>query len=180
LGIVSVNELLSRYLNNQPFDLTTSLKRPLYVPESTPGLKILELFKQSNCHFAFVVDEYGVIQGLVTLNDILEAIVGDIPSIAQVDDPEIVQREDGSWLVDGMLPIDEFFDFFEIKNFPKDTRSNYHTLGGFIVTYLGRIPTATDSFEWRGLRLEIMDMDGNRVDKVLVEFVKNQEVESEH
>lgn len=175
LGIVSVNELLSRCLNNQPFDLTTSLIRPLYVPESTPGLKILELFKQSNCHFAFVVDEYGVIQGLVTLNDILEAIVGDLPSIAQVDEPTVVQREDGSWLVDGMLPIDEFFDVFEIKNFHRDTRSNYHTVGGFVVTHLGRIPTASDSFEWRGFRFEVMDMDGNRVDKVLVELVNNQQ-----
>ncbi len=168
LGIIHVNDLLSRYLTNQPLDLTTALRRPLYVPESTPGLKILELFKQSGTHFAIVVDEYGVIQGLVTLNDILEEIVGDIPSIDELDEPQAVQREDGSWLVDGMLPVEEFFELFEIEELPSSQRGNYHTMGGFVVTQLGRIPTAADYFEWRGMRFEVMDMDGNRVDKVLV------------
>jgi putative hemolysin len=168
LGIVQVNDLLSRCLTNQPLDLTTTLRRPLYVPESTPGLKILELFKQSGTHIAIVVDEYGVIQGLVTLNDILEEIVGDIPSIDEIDEPQAVQREDGSWLVDGMLPVEEFFELFEIPELPKEQRGNYHTMGGFVVTQLGRIPTATDYFEWHEMRFEVMDMDGNRVDKVLV------------
>jgi putative hemolysin len=138
------------------------------VPESTPGLKVLELFKQSSIHIAIVVDEYGVIQGLVTLNDILEEIVGDIPSIDAVDEPQAVQRDDGSWLVDGMLPVEEFFELFEIPELSREQRGNYHTMGGFVVTQLGRIPTAADHFEWRGMRFEVMDMDGNRVDKVLV------------
>jgi putative hemolysin len=168
LGIVRVNDLLSRCLANQPFDLTATLQRPLYVPENTPGLKILELFKQSGTHIAIVVDEYGVIQGLVTLNDILGEIVGDIPSVDQLDEPQTVQREDGSWLVDGMLPVEEFFELFEIPELPKEQRGNYHTMGGFVVTQLGRIPMATDNFEWQGMRFEVMDMDGNRVDKVLV------------
>jgi putative hemolysin len=168
LGIVRVNDLLSRCLANQPFDLTATLQRPLYVPENTPGLKILELFKQSGTHIAIVVDEYGVIQGLVTLNDILGEIVGDIPSVDQLDEPQTVQREDGSWLVDGMLPVEEFFELFEIPELPKEQRGNYHTMGGFVVTQLGRIPMATDTFEWQGMRFEVMDMDGNRVDKVLV------------
>ncbi|MBD0345891.1 MAG: HlyC/CorC family transporter [Coleofasciculus sp. Co-bin14] len=168
LGIIHVNDLLSRCLTSQPFDLTTALRRPLYVPESTPALKILELFKQSGTHFAIVVDEYGVIQGLVTLNDILEEIVGDIPIIGQIDEPQVVQREDGSWLVDGMLPVEEFFELLNLEELPTEQRGNYHTLGGFIVTHLGRIPTASDHFEWRGMRFEVMDMDGNRVDKVLV------------
>lgn len=168
LGIIHVNDLLSRYLTNQPLDLTTALRRPLYVPESTPGLKILELFKQSGTHFAIVVDEYGVIQGLVTLNDILEEVVGDIPSIDELDEPQAVQREDGSWLVDGMLSVEAFFELFEIEQLPSSQRGNYHTMGGFVVTQLGRIPTAADYFEWRGMRFEVMDMDGNRVDKVLV------------
>jgi putative hemolysin len=168
LGIIHVNDMLSRCLSSQPLDLTTALQRPLYVPESTPGLKILELFKQSGTHIAIVVDEYGVIQGLVTLNDILEEIVGDIPSLDEQEDPQVVQREDGSWLVDGMLPVDEFFERFEIENLSKEQRGNYHTVGGFVVTQLGRIPTATDSFEWHGMRFEVIDMDGNRVDKVLV------------
>ena len=168
LGIIQVNDLLSRCLANQPLDLTAALQRPLYVPESTPGLRILELFKQSGTHIAIVVDEYGVIQGLVTLNDILEEIVGDIPSVDELDEPQAVQREDGSWLVDGMLSVEEFFELFEIPELPKEQRGNYHTLGGFVVTQLGRIPTAADNFEWQGMRFEVMDMDGNRVDKVLV------------
>jgi putative hemolysin len=168
LGIIHVNDLLARCLASQPLDLTAELQRPLYVPESTPGLKILELFKQSGTHVALVVDEYGVIQGLVTLNDILEEIVGDIPSVDQLDEPQAVQREDGSWLVDGMLSVEEFFELFEIPELSREQRANYHTVGGFVVTHLGRIPTAADHFMWRGMRFEVMDMDGNRVDKVLV------------
>jgi putative hemolysin len=167
LGIIDVNDLLSRCFTNQPFDLTTALRRPLYVPENTPGLKILELFKQSGTHFAIVVDEYGVIQGLVTLNDILEEIVGDIPA-SDDEEPQAVRREDGSWLVDGMLSVEEFFELLDIEELPREQRANYHTMGGFVVTHLGRIPNAADYFEWRGMRFEVMDMDGNRVDKVLV------------
>jgi len=126
------------------------------------------VFKQSETHIAIVVDEYGVIQGLVTLNDILGEIVGDLPSFNPLDEPQAKQREDGSWLVDGMLPVEEFFELFEIEELPRDQRGNYHTVGGFVVTNLGRIPVATDAFEWRGLRFEVMDMDGTRVDKVLV------------
>jgi putative hemolysin len=168
LGIIQVSNLLTRCLSGQPLDLTTSLQRPLYVPEGTPGLRILELFKQSGTHLALVVDEYGVIQGLVTLNDILEEIVGDIPSVDGFDEPQVVKREDGSWLVDGMLPVEEFFEAFEIPELPREQKGNYHTVGGFVVTQLGRIPKAADHFEWRGMRFEVMDMDGNRVDKVLL------------
>ncbi len=168
LGIIKVNDLLTRCLASQPLDLTAALQRPLYVPESTPGLKVLELFKQSGTHIAIVVDEYGVIQGLVTLNDILEEIVGDIPSLDQADEPQAVQREDGSWLLDGMLSVEEFFELLELEELPKEQRGNYHTMGGFVVTQLGRIPTAAEHFEWQGMRFEVMDMDGNRVDKVLV------------
>ena len=168
LGIIQVNNLLARCLTNQPLDLTTALQRPLYVPESTPGLKVLELFKQSGTQMALVVDEYGIMQGLVTLNDILEEIVGDLPSIDQHEEPQVVQREDGSWLLDGMLPVEEFFERLEMENLPRDQRGNYHTMGGFVITNLGRIPNATDYFEWQGMRFEVMDMDGNRVDKVLV------------
>ena len=168
LGVTHVTDLLSRCLSNQSLDLTVSLRQPLYVPESTRGLKVLELFKQTGTHIALVVDEYGVIQGLVTLNDILEEIVGDLPSIEQHEEPLIVQREDGSWLLDGMLSVEEFVELFEAKEISAEQRGNYHTLGGFVIMQLGRIPTAADHFEWNGLRLEVMDMDGNRVDKVLV------------
>jgi putative hemolysin len=138
------------------------------VPESTRGLKVLELFKQTGIHMALVVDEYGVIQGLVTLNDIMVEIVGDVPSIDELEEPQAVQRDDGSWLLDGMLPVDEFFEIFELEELPAEHRGSYQTLGGFVITHLGRIPAAADNFEWKNMRFEVMDMDGNRVDKVLV------------
>lgn len=168
IGVIHVTDLLSRSLAGQALDLTAQLRRPLFVPESTRGLKVLELFKQFTNHIALVVDEYGVIQGLVTLNDILVELVGDIPSVENEDEPQAVQREDGSWLLDGMLPVEEFFELFNIEELSSDQRGSYHTMGGFVITNLGRIPAAAEHFEWNGLRLEVVDMDGNRVDKVLV------------
>jgi putative hemolysin len=168
LGILPVNDILSRCLNSQPLDLSASLRRPLFVPESTKGLKVLEMFKQSGTHIVFVVDEYGVIQGLVTLNDVLVEIVGDIPSASNTDEPVAVQRDDGSWLVDGMLPVDEFLEMFEIAELTPEQRGSYNTMGGLIMAHLGRIPTATDKFDWKGFCFEVVDMDGNRVDKILV------------
>jgi putative hemolysin len=168
LGVLEVTDLLSRSLAGEPLDLTLSLHRPLYVPESTRGLKVLEMFKQSGTHIVLVVDEYGVIQGLVTLNDILIELVGDIPSVYQPEEPQAVQREDGSWLLDGMLSVDDFFKLFNMEELPGQQKGNYHTMGGFVMTHLGRIPIASDHFELGGFRFEVMDMDGNRVDKVLV------------
>lgn len=168
LGIIPVTDLLARSLSGEALDLTVSLRQPVFVPESTRGLKVLELFKQTGIHMALVVDEYGVIQGLVTLNDILVEIVGDVPSADELDDPQAVQRADGSWLLDGMLPVDEFFKIFAVNDFQGEHRGSYQTLGGFVITHLGRIPNAADHFEWYGMRFEVMDMDGNRVDKVLV------------
>lgn len=168
LGVVHAKELLGQSLVDQSIDLKPFLRQPLYVPEITSVLKVLEFFKQSVTHIAFVVDEYGVIQGLVTLNDILEAVVGDIPSPEDLAEPEVVQREDGSWLLDGMLPIHEFEEIFHARNLFRVERADYQTLGGFVISHLGRIPSAADQFEWSGLRFEVIDMDGNRVDKVLV------------
>lgn len=168
LGMLHVTDLLGRSLSGQALDLTVSLRQPVFVPESTRGLKVLELFKKTGIHMALVVDEYGVVQGLVTLNDILVEIVGDVSSADELENPQAVQREDGSWLLDGMLPVDEFFELFDIDELRGEHRGSYQTLGGFVMTHLGRIPAATDHFEWEGMRFEVMDMDGNRVDKVLV------------
>jgi putative hemolysin len=168
LGIIPVTDLLARSFRGESLDLTVGLRQPVFVPESTRGLKVLELFKQTITHMAIVVDEYGVIQGLVTLNDIMSEIVGDVPAGPGEDEPQAVQREDGSWLLDGMLPVDEFFELFEMEEWESDERGSYQTLGGFVITHLGRIPAAADHFEWEGMRIEVMDMDGNRVDKVLV------------
>jgi putative hemolysin len=168
LGVIPVTDLLARSLRNEPFDLTIGLRQPIFVPESTRGLKVLELFKQTITHMALVVDEYGVIQGLVTLNDIMGEIVGDVPAQPGQEEPQAVQREDGSWLVDGMLPVEEFFELFGLEEIDVEEIGSFQTLGGLVITHLGRIPSAADHFEWEGMRIEVMDMDGNRVDKVLV------------
>lgn len=167
LGIIQAKEFLVKN-PTQLVELQALFHQPLYVPESMRVLKIFELFKKSGTHIALVVDEYGVTQGLVTLSDILEAMVGDIPSVEELADPEIVQREDGSWLLDGLLPIDEFKEVFHLQKLLPGEGISYQTLGGFVVNQLGHIPSAAEYFEWSGMRFEVVDMDGNRVDKVLV------------
>jgi putative hemolysin len=174
LGVAQVYDLLRESMDGEPLDLTKSLQPPLFVPESTRALKVLELFKQTGNQMAFVVDEYGVIQGLVTLTDILQALVGDLPSAEELAEPQAVQREDGSWLFDGMIPIYQFKEILEMedKELPGEERGNFQTLGGFVVMHLGRIPVTADHFPWGGYRFEVMDMDGNRVDKVMVSMVE--------
>jgi putative hemolysin len=168
LGIVHAKDLLVHCLGAQAVDLTATLHQPLYVPESMRAPRVLELFKQSGTHIALVIDEYGGIQGLVTPSDILEAIVGDLPVAGEQFEPLAVQREDGSWLLDGMLSVDEFKELFDLGHLPGEDQGVYQTLAGFIIMQLGRIPATSDYFEWEGLRIEVVDMDGNRVDKVLV------------
>lgn len=176
LGVVRVRNLLAAYLLGEEINLESMLQAPLYVPETTKALKVLELFKESGTHIALVTNEYGDIAGLVTLNDIVEALVGELPSAEDSDGPMAVQREDGSWLVDGLFPIDEIKDLVDQESFPVEESSSYHTLGGLVMENLGRIPTAGDHFNYGGLRFEVMDMDGARVDKVLVDkIVKDKE-----
>jgi putative hemolysin len=170
LGVVHVADLLSQTLKGQQPNLTSSMINPLLVPESMRGLKVLEQFKESGTHIGMVIDEYGVIQGIVTMNDLLEEIVGNIQDIEQPAPPQAVQRDDGSWLLDGMLPIEEFLELFELAGDSIEQRGSYNTLGGFTIVQLGKIPQATDQFDWEHLRFEIMDMDGNRVDKVMVSY----------
>ncbi len=179
LGIIPVTNLLACCFTGEPMDLTVGLREPIFVPESTRGLKVLELFKQTINHVALVVDEYGVIQGLVTLNDILIEIVGDVPNEEEKEEPQAIQRDDGSWLLEGMLNMDEFFELFDMEEeISSQSRGSYQTLGGLVMTHLGRIPTATDNFEWKGMHFEVMSMDGNRVDKILVRLLKNESVNS--
>lgn len=173
LGMVHVKDLLLQCMADQPFDLQAVLQEPLYVIESTSTLKVLESFKKTGKQAALVIQEYGDIQGLITLNDILEAIVGDISSTGDLDNPQAVQREDGSWLFDGMLPIDEFKDILHIRELPEEASGDYETLAGFVLIELGRVPIATDHFEWGTLRFEVVDMDGRRIDKVLVQPIKD-------
>ncbi len=169
LGMVNVKDLLLQCTTGQPLNLRAALQEPLYVIESTSTLKVLELFRKTGNQAALVVQEYGDIEGLITLNDILEAIVGDIYTHDDEENVQAVQREDGSWLFDGTLPIDELKDILHITALPEEESGNYETLGGFMLMELGRVPTAADHFEWDGFRFEVVDMDGRRIDKVLVQ-----------
>jgi putative hemolysin len=164
VGVVQAKDLLSHSLTGQPLDLPACLKPALFIPESVEISTALELFKKSDLPQALVLDEYGGTQGLVTLTDIMEALVGGV----EADQPQAVQREDGSWLLDGGLDVDQFKELFEIGALPDEERGYYQTLGGLVMMCLGRIPTVGDHFNWRNLRFEVMDMDGKRVDKVLV------------
>lgn len=166
VGIVLAQDLLAGCLADKSFDLSV-MKKPLFVPETMRALHALERFKESGMSMALLVDEYGGIEGLVTLIDILEAIVGDIPTPEEMAAPPIVQREDGTWLVDGLLTLDEFREEFTVKAFPGEGR--YQTIGGFVVFMLGELPRTGDMLEWEGYRFEIVDLDGHRVDKVLVQ-----------
>jgi putative hemolysin len=147
----------------------------LFVPESMPAFKVLELLREASGNLALVIDEWGGVQGMVTLFDILEAIVGSIPDAGMPFEPQAVLREDGSWLLDGGMNIDEFKDLLKLSDLPEEDRAGYQTVAGFILTQLGHIPTAGNFFLWEGLRFEVVDMDGMRIDKVLVEREKDQE-----
>jgi putative hemolysin len=167
-GVVQAKELLTHSLAGQGLDLKALMQQPLFVPRTVNALEVLESFKRSGQHIALVVDEYGGIEGLLTHHDILEAIAGDIPFNGKPTDPKAVQRHDGSWLLDGMLSVDEFKEIFHLDDLPGEKRDAYQTLGGFVFTRMGRIPSVSDSFEWNGLRFEVVDMDGKRIDKLLV------------
>lgn len=168
LGIVSIRNLWTRMIAGESPDLAKAIEPALFIPESARALAILDEFKSSGARVALVTDEYGSIEGLVTVHDIMEAIVGDIPPAGHLPEGPAVRREDGSWLLDGMLPIDEFHDLINVATLPEEERGYYQTLGGFVMMYLERTPRAGDRFTWNGLRFEVVDMDGHRVDKVLV------------
>jgi putative hemolysin len=171
LGVVHVKDLLGSPVENLPADIRRQMQPAIFIPKQMRALKVLELFKQSGMYLGIVIDEYGGIIGLVSLNDILQAIIGNISPLDNPEDPQVKQREDGSWLMDGMLPIDRFKETTGAKKLPDEEK--YQTLGGFIMTHTGSVPSAGDHFEWDGLRFEVVDMDGNRIDKVLVSPVKD-------
>ena len=164
-GVVYAKDLLNLYLANKPLDIKSSLKEPLFFYESMPALKALELFKKSGKHMALIIDEYGGLQGLVTIDDIMESVVGEI---AENESPQVIQREDGSWLVDGMLPIDEFKNIFDIDSLPEEDTGTFQTIGGFVMSNMHRIPSVGSRFTVGDFTYEVVDMDGMRVDKILL------------
>lgn len=168
LGYVHVKDLLGQCINGQPVELRSALRHLPAVPEMMTALKALETFKQTGTHIALVVSEHGGTEGLITLNDVMEAIVGDLPAAGEKTEPWATQRDDGSWLVDASIPAYEFKDLIGIENLPGEDQNVYSTLGGFMLMKLGRIPSVADWFREGEWRYEVVDMDGNRIDKVLV------------
>ncbi len=166
LGVVNVRKLMVKMLHGQRPDLEQDLEPPVYVPESLTGMELLQNFRSSGGELAFVIDEYGQVLGIVTLQDVVEALMGEFKP-QNAEDAWAVQREDGSWLLDGLIPIPELKDRIGIKSVPEEDKERYHTLSGMMMLLLGRLPQTTDHVEWEGWRFEIVDMDGKRIDKVL-------------
>ena len=162
LGIIKARDLLVPSLANEAIKLKENLQPVLYIPETAFASRALEIFKEQGRELVLVIDEFGGVQGLLTINDILEEIVGEI----EIDEPQAIQRQDGTWLLDGMLSIEEFKEIYKITSLPHE--EEYETLAGFVMMSLGKIPQASEQFEWNSLRFEVVDMDGRRVDKILV------------
>jgi putative hemolysin len=167
LGVITAKRLLKQRLKGEvPEKVIEQLHPAVYVPESLTGMKLLEQFRESGVQMVFVVDEYGEILGLITLQDLLEALAGEF----KPRDPEdvwAVQREDGSWLLDGLIPIPELKDRLDLKAVPEEEKGRYHTLSGMMMWLIGKVPRTGDITEWQGWRLEVVDLDGNRIDKVM-------------
>ncbi|MFT3747959.1 MAG: hemolysin family protein [Agriterribacter sp.] len=164
-GVVSIKDL---YIHENTAILKEIMQPTLFVPENNTAYQVLERFKETKIHCCFVVDEYGSLLGMITLNDILEAIVGEIPQVDDIEDYEIKEREDGSYFVDGQLPFYDFLSTFRKTEWMNEGEQEFDTLAGFILHQLERIPRTGDTLEWRGFTFEIADMDGHRIDKVLV------------
>ncbi|MEO6031265.1 MAG: hemolysin family protein [Burkholderiaceae bacterium] len=166
LGVVSAQSLLHQLILGQPLALAEKLHPPVFVPETLTGMELLEHFRASDTQIVFVVDEYGELQGMVTVRDVLEAITGEFATPTD-EDAWAVQRDDGSWLFDGLIPVPELKDRLGLKELPEENRGRYNTLAGMIMLLLGRLPRTADSVECQGWRFEVVDLDGKRVDRVL-------------
>ncbi len=172
-GLVSIKDL---YITDDLVLFKDIMKTPIFVPENNSAYQVIEKFKETQIHSCFIIDEYGSLLGMLTLNDILNAIVGDIPA-QDVLDYEIVQREDGTYLVDGQIPFYDFLTHFDKTDWLNEEEQDFNTLAGFILYEIERIPVIGDKLEWRGFNFEILDMDAQRIDKILVtvpEEVRNQ------
>lgn len=165
LGMVHAKDLLNASFD-APLAIKSAIRPALIIPDTTPVLRLLDQFKQSGQHIALIVDEYGTVEGLVSVTDIIESITGELPERGRDGLDAPVQREDGSWLIDGMMPIDELEDLTGLKNMRGER--DFETLAGFVVEHLGRVPVTGDHFTWEETRFEVVDMDARRVDKVIV------------
>lgn len=174
VGIINAKVLLAQTLRGETPDFKSDLQPAVFVPESLTGMELLEHFKSSGVQMAFVIDEYGEIQGLITLQDLIEAIAGEF----KPDDHEdawAIQRQDGSWLLDGIIPVPELKDTLGLEAVPEEDKGRYNTLSGMLMLLMGRIPTAGEAVDWESWRFEVVDMDGKRIDKVLASCLNNTE-----
>ena len=167
-GIVRAKDILVRVLEGEGVDLRSVIRKALFVPETASAVKTLDQMKAARAHSALVVDEFGVVVGMITYHDVLEAIVGELPSADRPDEERVVRREDGSWLVDGQLPIDEIVELLDVGKRTAGLKGPYHTIGGFVAARVGAVPRVADRVTWGGFSFEVVDMDGRRVDKLLV------------
>jgi putative hemolysin len=167
LGIASVKEAWARQAPGKDLNLIGTLRRPPLVPEGAPATGALEAFERSGLPVALVIDERGHIEGLVTLTDVLEALIGEVPDEGEPDQKPIVRREDGTLIVDGLLGANELKEHLGLGALPREEEANYQTVGGMVMDNLGRVPEEGDRFDWEGYAFEVLDMDGRRVDKVL-------------
>ena len=167
LGVVSAQMLLQQMMRGGEIELSANLQQAVFVPETLSGMELLDHFKASSVQLVFVVDEYGEIQGMITVRDVLEAITGEFGTHSE-EGSWAVQRDDGSWLFDGLIPVPEFKDRLDLKVLPEEDRGRYNTLAGMIMLLLGHLPETSERVEWEGWRFEVVDLDGKRIDKVLV------------
>ena len=167
VGVIQAQDLLVPLSLGEMPKLAELMKPPVFVPETLSGMELLDHFRATAAELVFVVDEYGAVQGVITVRDVLEAITGEF-SPSSADDAWAVQRSDGSWLMDGLIPVPEMKDRLEIRELPEEDRGRYNTLAGMVMLLLGRLPRETDVVEWDVWRFEVIDLDGKRVDKVLV------------
>lgn len=165
LGMVYAKDLLMQMLLHKPLNLRELLRPAIFIAETTSALKVLDVFKEKKTHIALVTDEYGIIQGLITHNDILEDIVGNLSSFGS---PQAFKREDGSWLVDGLFEIGKLKELLSLSTLPYESERRYYTLGGFMLSQFHSVPSVGQYFEWQNFRFEVVDMDGRRVDQVLI------------
>ena len=167
VGVIGAQQLLQQVTGGRPLSLTEGVTPPVFVPETLTGMELLEHFRGSSTQMVFVVDEYGEVQGVISVRDVLEAITGEFTTPTS-DDAWAVKRADGSWLIDGLIPVPELKDRLGLRELPDEDRGRYNTLAGMTMLLLGRLPRTADVVEWSGWRFEVVDLDGKRVDKVLV------------
>ena len=172
IGVLGAHTLLQPLARGEVPELGALLQPPVFVPETLSGMELLEHFRQTSADLVFVVDEYGAVQGVITERDLLEAITGEFGGETD-DNAWAVQRADGSWLMDGLIPVPELKDRLGLREMPDEDRGRYNTLAGMVMLLLGRLPKTADAVQWEGWRFEVVDLDGKRVDKVLVTAIDN-------